>query len=614
MKHYLIIFSFLFISMHNMSAQNQTTQWHFGNYAALDFSSGSPVNIAGSAMIMLEGVSSIADASGNLLFYTNGSTVWNKNNVVMPNGTGLSGDNNSAQAALIVPFPNSQSLYIIVTTPTNGIGTMDYSVVDITLNGGNGDVTIKNVPMMNSSSEKVTAAAHFNGTDVWIIGHTFGTADFYAYLVTSAGVSNTPVISTSGSIMQGVLGFAGYMKASHCGSKLAYASTLGMDLVELFDFDNSTGIVSNAVTLPNVSQAYGLEFSGDNSKLYATLENPMQIFQWDVNAGSAAAILASQFTLPGNVGFEAYAALQLGIDSNIYLANRFSTEMGVINDPDQAGAAANFVDNSFALSFGSNQYGLPNFYQSWFPCGTGQAPQVLFGSSDTILCEKQAIDFFDLSTNNPTSWQWTFTGASPSASTDQNPTGIYYAQYGTFPVTLKAFNSFGSDSVTIQQFISVVPIPNTPTVTVTGAQLCCDSLAVAYQWFFNNQPIPNATNICHTATQVGSYYVIITDSNGCENASGLVTVTNSAMNEILPISLAAYPNPAQNFITINHTLSDRFVTVTIYDVNSKAVATYANAATNPLTMDMAALPPGFYTLVVNGTSTISRIPLVKIKP
>ncbi|MBK8845331.1 MAG: PKD domain-containing protein [Bacteroidetes bacterium] len=614
MNNCLIALLFVLFSLNQLSGQNQASQWYFGNYAALDFMSGAPVSIGTSAMAMLEGVSSIADASGNLLFYTNGSTVWNANNTIMPNGTGLSGNNNSAQAALIIPYPGNTAAYIIVTTPTNGLGTMDYSIIDMTLNGGLGDVVIKNTPIVNNSTEKVTAVAHSNGTDIWIIGHTFNTADFYAYLVTSAGVSNTPVISTSGSVIQGVLGFAGYMKASHCGQKVAYASTLGMDLVELFDFDNSTGIISNAITFPNVSQAYGLEFSGDDSKLYATLENPMEIFQWDLNAGSAAAIIASQVTLPGNVGFEAYAALQLGTDSNIYLANRFSNQMGVINEPNQAGAACNFIDNAFTLSFGDNQYGLPNLYQSLYTYGTGQAPQVLFSSSDTVLCEKQAIDFNDLSTGNPTSWQWTFTGASPSTATDQNPMGIYYAQYGTFPVTLKVSNSFGNDSVTIQQFISVVPIPNTPTITATGTLLCCDSTAVSYQWFYNNLPIPNATNICYTATQVGNYYVTITDTNGCENASGLVAVTNSAMAEPHTAQLAVYPNPANDQITLYSNSADKFVSVTLYDVSGKEVTTHTTIYTNPFSMDIAHLPPGYYTIAVWGRNTLTRIPLIKIKP
>ncbi|MBL0052871.1 MAG: hypothetical protein IPP29_15840 [Bacteroidetes bacterium] len=48
-------------------------------------------------------------------------------------------------------------------------------------------------------------------------------------------------------------------------------------------------------------------------------------------------------------------------------------------------------------------------------------------SSDSVFCDKQAIDFYDLSTNNPTQWLWFFSGASPSISTMQNPVNIYYA-------------------------------------------------------------------------------------------------------------------------------------------------------------------------------------------
>src|SRR6187549_3169721 len=135
----------LFLSVISASAQKQATKWYFGNNAGIDFLSGSPVPFSGSAMTMLEGVASIADTAGNTLFYTNGSQVWNSNNTQMPNGFGLLGDNNSAQAAIIVPDPGNANQYYIFTTPTNGSGAMNYSVVDMTLQSGLGDVTDKNV-------------------------------------------------------------------------------------------------------------------------------------------------------------------------------------------------------------------------------------------------------------------------------------------------------------------------------------------------------------------------------------------------------------------------------------------------------------------------------------
>ena len=66
------------------------------------------------------------------------------------------------------------------------------------------------------------------------------------------------------------------------------------------------------------------------------------------------------------------------------------------------------------------------------------------------------IDFFDNSTNNPTSWEWTFFGAIPDSSFDQNPTGIMYPETGTFTVKLKVTNSSGYDQSIRDSYIAVL--------------------------------------------------------------------------------------------------------------------------------------------------------------
>src|ERR1051326_8915476 len=90
-------------------AQKPAMNWYFGQKAGLDFNSGTPVPVLGSSMWATEGCTSISDSNGNLLFYTYGDTVWNKNHQPMPNGFGLFGHQNSTQSALIVPLPGSST-------------------------------------------------------------------------------------------------------------------------------------------------------------------------------------------------------------------------------------------------------------------------------------------------------------------------------------------------------------------------------------------------------------------------------------------------------------------------------------------------------------------------
>ncbi|HYV91851.1 MAG TPA: T9SS type A sorting domain-containing protein [Chitinophagales bacterium] len=541
----------LFLIVVYASAQKQAAKWYFGNYAGIDFLSGSPVPFSGSAMAMLEGVASIADTAGNTLFYTNGSQVWNRNNAQMPNGFGLLGDNNSAQAAIIVPDPGNANQYYIFTTPTWGTGAMNYSLVDMTLQSGLGDVTDKNVFMFNNSTEKVTAVRHSNGTDIWVVGHEWLSNNFYSFLITPAGVNLTPVITSVGSVHSGTLGFAGYMKASHHGHKIAYAITISLNLVELLDFDNATGIPSNPVTINNVDEAYGLEFSPDDSRLYATLENPQIIYQWDVNAGSAADIIASQTDVGPGIGSDAYAALQLAPDGKIYLANRFSSYLGVINDPNALGVACNFVDNAVTLSSGTSEYGLPNFFQSFFDTtAITSSAQSNFAAADTDICEKFCIDYFDSSTNNPVSWLWNFPGGNPSTSSLQNPINICYQNPGLYDVTLITSNANGvSDTLTVSNYITVYTNPFAPVITQNGNTLTSTS-AISYQWQLNSVNIPGATNQSYTITQSGLYTVIIGDANGCNAQASvdasLVGISEAGENSFINF----YPNPAADELMV----------------------------------------------------------------
>lgn len=246
-----------------------------------------------------------------------------------------------------------------------------------------------------------------------------------------------------------------------------------------------------------------------------------------------------------------------------------------------------------------------------FSCISNPAlPQCAFQSSDTILCEKSAINFFDLSSGNPTTWNWTFTGAVPSASTNQNPTGIYYATYGTFPVTLVVSNGAGSDSLTLVSFISVVPNPPKPNVTFNGTDLCSDS-AVAYQWFYNNAPIANANGQCYTPTQVGSYYVQITDSNGCQSASDVFVV--NSVSEHSNLSFQLFPNPATNTLTVTWSHAYPVQQLYITEQQGRMVKSIScNADINLKSIDIADLAAGMYYLHVQANNTISNRRFIKL--
>ena len=359
----------LVLGFGELLAQKEHYVWYFGNQAGLDFNSGAPVALTNSAMNQHEGCSSISDGNGNLLFYTDGISVWDKNHIQMPNGDSLAGGLSSTQSALIIPFLDNDSLYYIFTVaqyapPPNNFC---YSVVNMSLNSGNGDITIKDSVLISPVGEKLTAVKHANNTDIWVMVHGMGNNNFYAYLITASGITASPIISSIGQVTPGL--DMGYMKFSPGGSKIAFANEF-QNYVDLFDFNASTGVVSNEkyLTMPGGASgpfAYGLEFSPNGNYLYCGAENGQVIYQWDITSNSAPVINSTQQVIGTTVAGQP-GALQTGPDGKIYVARYLGSALGVINNPDLGGIACNYVDNAISLGGKTCKLGLPNFVTSYF--------------------------------------------------------------------------------------------------------------------------------------------------------------------------------------------------------------------------------------------------------
>jgi len=263
----------LFLCSSALYAQNEANIWYFGQNAGLDFNSGSPIVLLDGALDTQEGCATISDASGNLLFYTDGSTVYNKNHTIMLNGTGLNGDSSSTHSAIIVPKPNNLNVYYIFTVDFQaGPNGLQYSEVDMSLDGGLGGITSnKNILLETPTTEKLTAIKSSVSNEYWVVGHKWNSNEFITYKVSETGINTAPAISAVGTIIGGsnVFSTIGQIKISPDGTKLAMAREEGFSEAQLFDFDAATGIVSNPITildLPDNELVYGIEFL-PNSKI-----------------------------------------------------------------------------------------------------------------------------------------------------------------------------------------------------------------------------------------------------------------------------------------------------------------------------------------------------------
>lgn len=346
-------------------AQQERNIWYFGFGAGLDFNSGAPTVLTNGALNTDEGCSSICDANGDLLFYTDGITIWDRTHAVMLNGTGLTGDPSSTQSGLIVKKPGSANLYYVFTINTD----WNYSIVDMSLNNGYGGVTAnKNVLIYQGYvSEKQTATYHQNGTDIWVVAHTQN--EFHAHLLSPTGLNPTPVVSVVGPVHSNLYG---QMKISPQGNRIALGTYAGVTDVSLYDFDKITGQVSNNMELTNgITQCYGLEFSPNGRWLYCSMNSAVYtICQYDLSLTNVAAIQASQTTI-GNSLAEP-GGMQLGPDGKIYCTQYFNNYLGVINSPNQQGVLCDFDSAAINLGAASCGLGLPGMISKF-----GEGPSAI---------------------------------------------------------------------------------------------------------------------------------------------------------------------------------------------------------------------------------------------
>lgn len=369
--HIPILIVFFFIQTYVSLCQKEGNIWYFGEYAGVDFNSGSPIAITNGSINTAEGCASMCDANGNLLFYTDGSEVYNKDHNLMQNGDNLMGHNSASQSSVIVPNPGNYLQYYVFTVDArenNLANGLRYSIVDMSLDNGLGAVTSdKNILLHTPVCEKVTAVKHFNDTDYWLITHEWESDAFLVYRIIDLGIM-TPVISNIGSVHSGtapdsppMANAIGQLKASPNGQKLALAISRD-DIYEFFDFDNTTGIVLNPITTPaEYHWSYGVEFSPDNSKLYVVKRNdPFEIIQYNLLAGTNDDILNSA-TIVGTVSSN-FAALQIGPDGKIYVAKWYNGHLGVINNPNATIPVCEYTDNGVYLNGRQTIWGLTNIF------------------------------------------------------------------------------------------------------------------------------------------------------------------------------------------------------------------------------------------------------------
>lgn len=493
--------------------QREASIWYFGQGAGLDFNSGSPVALTNGKVNTSEGSTTIADEDGNLLFYTDGKTVWNAKHQIMQGGDGLLGHGSSTQSAIIVPNPVNPKIYYIftvdepsrsnadgnpITYSDDGVNDgLNYSEVNMNLDGGLGAVNTakKNIHLVtyneNSTeesaykcSEKITAVQHADGNSFWVITHFID--NFYAFRVTGSGVITTPQISqttTSAPVEGYLLNAIGYLKSSPNGKKIGIVhmgTRKTNDLnpkggivrntgkVLLYDFNSTTGTISNPTSVISGVNPYGLAFSAKSKRMYISSNDyssdgiiqGSSLYQFDLESSS---ISTSKKLIVQNSLIS--GALQLAIDEKIYragypaLSEGTSESLSVINSPETLGTSCEFKQLNIYLEGEKAVKGLPPFIQSLF----------LFNFKYEFTCLGDATHFYISTYETIDAVIWDFGDGTTSTDIEAYHT---YKNEGTYTVTLTKI----VNGETREPLSKDVIINDKPTVLTSTYQLMqCDS-------------------------------------------------------------------------------------------------------------------------------------------
>ena len=485
MKRLLAFFLLFFVLQ--IFSQKQANIWYFGQNAGLDFNFTPPKALANGELNTLEGCSTFSDANGNLLFYSDGTNVYDKNHTIMnytdgTPGNNLLGDPSAAQSGMIIPKPLSNSIYYLFTvTDNNSSKGFNYYTIDMSLNGGNGQLIDENndgnffVELQGGNwTEKVAAVKGQVCNTFWIV--TAFNNNFYSYLIDFNGVDSTPIISSVSSRIDE----RGYLKLSPDGTKLAVANQ-GPEEAIIYNFDSLTGEVANneifvVESFSGDGEPYGAEFSVDSKKLYISTvsefrfpNNPpvdYKLFQFDLTATN---IPNSKVLIHEQIGGSAdypeggfRGAIQLGPDGKIYATipttyaqpAGFAPFLDVIENPTANAADVIFTKDAIDLDGRFATQGLPPFISSLIllPIDISDDSGTTINNQDLKYCIGDNVTFVItdptlISGGSTPAFEWSFndgTNTSVVSTTDRlDLLDLTMANSGTYTLKIELTNSCG---------------------------------------------------------------------------------------------------------------------------------------------------------------------------
>ncbi len=593
--------------------------WAFGDSAGLEFNNGKSIAIKTSyhSLSFNEGGASVADpVTGELYFYYDGTNLYNRNNQVTPNGKSIIGNFNTTQGSCIVPVIDSPGKYYLFslfgatshTANTASHGFLLYSIIDIKLNNGMGDVNTgkMNIVLDRDTLSESMIAVPGSNCDIWLLVHTYtrstvGVNAFKAYHITRQGIDTVPVISNVPGPAGGGVFWPyrlGGMAVSPDRKMLVITSQFalfgGVSGTFLFKFNPGTGVVTDGLEVKEGIGAYTASFSPDNSKLYliniaGSGTSPNQsLLQYDVSNYDSTAIANSETLISSISDISiSHGYLRLYGDTIYCSLKESDSFLSTINQPNLAGLACDFQAKSIKLAAGTiTKSSLPN--EVVYPMAPDTNSSIVM---DTTVCSgwEDGIVLYPVAISTEYIYQWD-DGTTDSVR-EINTDGSYWVRYHDgCHYYIDSFKLKGSEL--------------NPVITINEFELGTTVSFITYQWMLNGNIIPGATDGIYAITENGNYRVIVSDGT-CTDTSDVYVVTNYTQIDninLTPGQVHIYPNPSNDIVYIQAPVG---VNIKLLDATGKIILQVNDAHS----ISLKNLVSGLYLLQVSNRNGM----LIKIE-
>jgi hypothetical protein len=510
--------------------------WIFENYNRIDFNS-QIVPLSNPKIYNSEGSSVLCDKNGNLVLFSNGDSLWDKDNKLINIDFKLNGSYTSRQGVLLISHPLINNIvYIFCSDAQGGINGFNYSVYDLE----NDSFLLKNKQLIYKTNESISATFHKNGIDIWLCVHGFNNDIYHSFLLTKNGLNECQISSNTGEVYWGSTWDAQTnIKFSPNGKYIA-STFVSKPRVEILNFDNETGkVIFNFAFNKNISQ--GIEFSNYSNFLYCTFRDSgiysLNLLNKNIKKISDAKLVQQ---------------MQLASNGIIYIVNYDSAFLSSIENTNSINSTYNHKSlmlNQKGVS------GLPNFNQSYF-----YTPSINF--SYQINCHTNNIELKGQDTFNADFHSW-YTKKKQSINNYSligNSKNLNYLITDTGVYEFRYIAEKGNRKDTIIKTITVYPKINknflgNDTAFEIGVPfnkiLKAPDNIHCQSWY--NLDTLRSSSPNYSATQKGTYICKVTSKAFCEDWDTIVI--SECINSLAVPSLFRSRDTLKTF----HLLADSFV-------------------------------------------------------